>query len=50
MLDDADPRAEMVCGHAITSEAMCSLLKSLVSDQKYRILCPDIKCQKEWDF
>jgi predicted nucleotide-binding protein (sugar kinase/HSP70/actin superfamily) len=53
--DSKEARAKMICGHVISTESMTQFLRSLISNRRYRIVCPGYKldgkeCKTEWDY
>jgi hypothetical protein len=53
--DSMEARALMTCGHVISTESMTQFLRSLVSNKKYKIVCPGYnlngtECKTEWDY
>ena len=55
-LDESiEARAKMSCGHVISTESMTQFMRSIISERKYKIICPAYKgngkpCEKEWDY
>eukprot|EP00357_Protocruzia_adherens_P008205 CAMPEP_0115038628 /NCGR_PEP_ID=MMETSP0216-20121206/43529_1 /TAXON_ID=223996 /ORGANISM="Protocruzia adherens, Strain Boccale" /LENGTH=258 /DNA_ID=CAMNT_0002419079 /DNA_START=77 /DNA_END=850 /DNA_ORIENTATION=+ len=55
-LDDSkEARAKMICGHAISTESMTALIRSIISEGRYQIICPGLKtdgtaCEIEWSY
>ena len=52
--DSNEPRAQMPCGHVISSESMIDYIKNIIANKQYTIKCPSIykgkMCDTEWDF
>jgi hypothetical protein len=47
--------AKMSCGHSMTRDYMILLIRSLLTEKKYEIRCPNVdehgnKCLLEWEF
>lgn len=45
----------MICGHSIARDTMIALIRSLLTEKKYEIRCPNVdengaKCLMEWEF
>lgn len=53
--EDGEGKAQMPCGHVISTEGMTLFLQSLITAQKYKIICPgknaqNLPCNTEWEF
>ena len=48
--EDSEAKAEMSCGHVMSTEGMTMFLLNLVKNGDFEIRCPTKDCSKEWDY